>query len=192
MKSRDYISLGIYTVLFLVVTMMVIFASAMSVFAYPFGIALAAIPGAIIYFLMRLKVPKKGSVLLSGLVIGAIEFLIGAGWPVALGICVGAILAEIITSAGDYKKFWQTSIGYGLFMTSFAIGTYGPIVYMKEFIEKQKTSNSLNQEFMNSLEKFLDPKLLVLIVGVTFLLSVIGCFFAKKVLNKKLKKAGII
>lgn len=77
-------------------------------------------------------------------------------------------------------------------MTSFAIGTYGPIVYMKEFIEKQKTSNSLNQEFMNSLEKFLDPKLLVLIVGVTFLLSVIGCFFAKKVLNKKLKKAGII
>lgn len=192
MKSRDYISLGIYTVLFLVITMAVIFASAMSVFAYPFGIAIAAIPGAIIYILMRLKVQKKGSVLLSGLVIGAIEFLIGAGWPVALSICIGAIIAEIITSAGDYKKFLQTSIGYGLFMTCFAIGTYGPIVYMKEFIEKQTSSNSLNQDFMMSLEKFLNPKLLVVIVVVTFLLSIIGCFFAKKVLNKKLKKAGII
>ena len=43
--------------------------------------------------LMRAKVPKAGSVLLSGVVIGLIEFLIGAGWAVAVGFIAGAVIA---------------------------------------------------------------------------------------------------
>ena len=46
--------------------------------------------------LMRAKVPKAGSVLLSGVVIGLIEFLIGAGWAVAVGFIAGAVIAELL------------------------------------------------------------------------------------------------
>ena len=80
MKAKDYITLGIFTVLFFAVVMVCIFASAATVVTFAFGSAIAAIPGGIIYMLMRAKVPKAGSVLLSGVVIGLIEFLIGAGW----------------------------------------------------------------------------------------------------------------
>ena len=61
MKAKDYITLGIFTVLFFAVVMVCIFASAATVVTFAFGSAIAAIPGGIIYMLMRAKVPKAGS-----------------------------------------------------------------------------------------------------------------------------------
>ena len=55
--------------------------------------------------LMRAKVPKAWSILLSGVVIGLIEFLIGAGWAVAVGFIAGAIIAELLARIGHYKSF---------------------------------------------------------------------------------------
>ena len=63
MKAKDFITLGIFTVLFFAVVMVCIFASAATVVTFAFGSAIAAIPGGIIYMLMRAKVPKAGSVL---------------------------------------------------------------------------------------------------------------------------------
>ena len=73
MRAKDFITLGIFTVLFFAVVMVCIFASAATVVTFAFGSAIAAIPGGIIYMLMRAKVPKAGSVLLSGVVIGLIR-----------------------------------------------------------------------------------------------------------------------
>lgn len=106
MKAKDFITLGIFTVLFFAVVMVCIFASAATVVTFAFGSAIAAIPGGIIYMLMRAKVPKAGSVLLSGVVIGLIEFLIGAGWAVAVGFIAGAVIAELLARIGHYKSFW--------------------------------------------------------------------------------------
>ena len=105
MKAKDFITLGIFTVLFFAVVMVCIFASAATVVTFAFGSAIAAIPGGIIYMLMRAKVPKAGSVLLSGVVIGLIEFLIGAGWAVAVGFIAGAVIAELLARIGHYKSF---------------------------------------------------------------------------------------
>ena len=49
MKAKDYITLGIFTVLFFAVVMVCIFASAATVVTFAFGSAIAAIPGGIIY-----------------------------------------------------------------------------------------------------------------------------------------------
>lgn len=130
MKAKDYITLGIFTVLFFAVVMVCIFASAATVVTFAFGSAIAAIPGGIIYMLMRAKVPKAGSVLLSGVVIGLIEFLIGAGWAVAVGFIAGAVIAELLARIGHYKSFWLNTIGYSVYMMFFALGTYLPMVIM--------------------------------------------------------------
>ena len=104
MKAKDFITLGIFTVLFFAVVMICIFASAATVVTFAFGSAIAALPGGIIYMLMRAKVPKAGSILLSGIVIGLIEFLIGAGWAVAVGFILGAIIlcSWYLSSHGHY------------------------------------------------------------------------------------------
>ena len=49
MRAKDFITLGIFTVLFFAVVMVCIFASAATVVTFAFGSAIAAIPGGIIY-----------------------------------------------------------------------------------------------------------------------------------------------
>ena len=112
MKAKDFITLGIFTVLFFAVVMVCIFASAATVVTFAFGSAIAAIPGGIIYMLMRAKVPKAGSVLLSGVVIGLIEFLIGAGWAVAVGFIAGAVIAELLARGEGWEYLSPAVYGY--------------------------------------------------------------------------------
>ena len=154
MKAKDFITLGIFTVLFFAVVMVCIFASAATVVTFAFGCAIAALPGGIIYMLMRAKVPKAWSVLLSGVVIGLIEFLIGAGWAVAVGFIAGAIIAEILSRIGQYKNFWLNTIGYSIYMTFFALGTYLPMVIMSGYVDDMSTSNGVSAEYLTELHRF--------------------------------------
>lgn len=192
MKSKDFITLGIFTVLFFVVIMVCVFASAATLVTYAFGSAIAAIPGGIIYMLMRAKVPKPGSVFLSGFIIGLIQFLAGAGWPVALGFVVGAVLAELLSKAGGYKNFWFNTIGYSIYMCCFALGTYLPMVFMANYVEDMSTSNGVDAAFIKGLHDFMNGPLIIAIVAVTFVAGIIGALIAKAVFKKHFERAGII
>lgn len=105
MKAKDFITLGIFTVLFFAVVMVCIFASAATVVTFAFGSAIAALPGGIIYMLMRAKVPKAWSILLSGVVIGLIEFLIGAGWRWPLDLLLERLSLNYLHELATTKVF---------------------------------------------------------------------------------------
>lgn len=192
MKAKDYITLGIFTVLFFAVVMVCIFASAATVVTFAFGSAIAAIPGGIIYMLMRAKVPKAGSVLLSGVVIGLIEFLIGAGWAVAVGFIAGAVIAELLARIGHYKSFWLNTIGYSVYMMFFALGTYLPMVIMTGYVDDMSTSNGVSAEYLTELHSFMNGTMVVIIAVVTFVAGIVGALIAKGVFKKHFQKAGIV
>lgn len=192
MKAKDFITLGIFTVLFFVVVMICIFASAVTVVTFVFGAAIAAIPGGVIYMLMRAKVAKSGSILLSGVVIGLIEFLIGAGWAVAVGFIVGAIVAEILARLGQYKSFWLNAIGYSVYMCCFALGTYLPMVIMAGYVDDMSTSNGVDAAYLADLHNLMNGKMVVIIVIATFIAGMIGALIAKALFKKHFQKAGIV
>lgn len=192
MKAKDFITLGIFTVLFFVVVMVCIFASAATVVTFAFGAAIAALPGGIIYMLMRAKVPKAGSILLSGVVIGLIEFLIGAGWAVAVGFIAGAVIAELLARIGQYKNFWLNTIGYSLYMSCFALGTYLPMVIMTSYVDDMSTSNGVDAAYLTDLHNLMNSKMVVIIVLVTFVAGIIGALIAKGLFKKHFQKAGIM
>lgn len=192
MKAKDFITLGIFTVLFFVVVMVCIFASAATVVTYVFGAAIAAIPGGVIYMLMRAKVPKAGSILLSGVVIGLIEFLIGAGWVIPVGFIVGALIAELLAKAGQYKSFWLNTIGYSIYMSCFAIATYLPMVVMADYIDDMSTSNGVDAAYLTDLHNLMSGRMVVVIVLVTFIAGIVGALIAKGLFKKHFQKAGIV
>lgn len=183
---------SIFTVLFFAVVMVCIFASAATVVTFAFGSAIAAIPGGIIYMLMRAKVPKAGSVLLSGVVIGLIEFLIGAGWAVAVGFIAGAVIAELLARIGHYKSFWLNTIGYSVYMMFFALGTYLPMVIMTGYVDDMSTSNGVSAEYLTELHSFMNGTMVVIIAVVTFVAGIVGALIAKGVFKKHFQKAGIV
>lgn len=191
LKAKDFITLGIFTVLFFVVVMLCIFASAVTVVSYAFGPAIAAIPGGLIYMFMRVKVQKAGGIFLNGLVIGIVEFLIGAGWPVALGFIIGGLIAELISRAGAYENYMLNAVGYGCFMVCFAVGTYLPMMMMTSYIDSMTSSNGVDAEFMSSLYAFISGPMVFLIAVVTFLCGMLGAFIGKLALKKHFTRAGI-
>ena len=169
MKAKDYITLGIFTVLFFAVVMVCIFASAATVVTFAFG-----------------------SVLLSGVVIGLIEFLIGAGWAVAVGFIAGAVIAELLARIGHYKSFWLNTIGYSVYMMFFALGTYLPMVIMTGYVDDMSTSNGVSAEYLTELHSFMNGTMVVIIAVVTFVAGIVGALIAKGVFKKHFQKAGIV
>ena len=142
--------------------------------------------------LMRAKVPKAGSVLLSGVVIGLIEFLIGAGWAVAVGFIAGAVIAELLARIGHYKSFWLNTIGYSVYMMFFALGTYLPMVIMTGYVDDMSTSNGVSAEYLTELHSFMNGTMVVIIAVVTFVAGIVGALIAKGGFKKHFQKAGIV
>ena len=82
LSSRDLIALGVFSLLFMVVSMLVVGITSMSVVAYCGCCAIAAIPAGIVWVYMHARVPRAGTSLIMALVFAVIVFVIGSGWPV--------------------------------------------------------------------------------------------------------------
>ncbi|MGL6199388.1 MAG: MptD family putative ECF transporter S component [Lachnospiraceae bacterium] len=192
MKAKDFITLGIFTVLFFIVYMVCVFASAVTVVTYAFCSAIAAIPCGIIYMFMRVKITKTWSILLSGIVIGLLQFLCGAGWVVALSFILGALIAELISRTGQYKNFWKNAAGYALYMCAASVGTFLPMIMMIDYIDSMTASNGVEAAYMERVYNLVSGPMMIVIAIVTFIAGVLGALLAKALLKKHFQKAGII
>lgn len=81
LSSRDLIALGVFSLLFMVVSMLVVGITSMSVVAYCGCCAIAAIPAGIVWVYMHARVPRAGTSLIMALVFAVIVFVVGSGWP---------------------------------------------------------------------------------------------------------------
>ncbi len=127
LSSRDLIALGVFSLLFMVVSMLVVGITSMSVVAYCGCCAIAAIPAGIVWVYMHARV-RAGTSLIMALVFAVIVFVIGSGWPVALGLAVGGAVSELARKALGYGRFAGVAVGYALFETCWAAGLFVPHV----------------------------------------------------------------
>ena len=112
LSSRDLIALGVFSLLFMVVSMLVVGITSMSVVAYCGCCAIAAIPAGIVWVYMHARVPRAGTSLIMALVFAVVIFVIGSGWPVALGLAVGGAVSELARKALGYGRFAGVAVGY--------------------------------------------------------------------------------
>ena len=115
LRAKDLITIAIFTVVFVIVTFACVMALSMTIFGYPFLASASGLVCGVIWLYMRLKVPKRFTILLQSVICALLFFCIGAGWFIASGIIAGGVLAEIITSAGKYKNFKLIAIGYAVY-----------------------------------------------------------------------------
>ena len=127
LSSRDLIALGVFSLLFMVVSMLVVGITSMSVVAYCGCCAIAAIPAGIVWVYMHARVPRAGTSLIMALVFAVIVFVVGSGWPVALGLAVGGGVSELVRKALGYGRFAGVAVGYALFETCWAAGLFVPM-----------------------------------------------------------------
>lgn len=103
LNVRDFVTIAILTVVELAVYFVIGMPLGSTPLSWIFCLGIQALPLGIVFMLMYTKVNKKGTVLISGLLLAAL--LLMNLWMVSLCVAAAAIIGEIIWEKCDRKKF---------------------------------------------------------------------------------------
>lgn len=191
LTSRDLIALGAFSLLFMIVSMLVVGITSISVFAYCGCCAIAAIPAGIIWIYMHVRIPRAGTSLVMAAVFAIVVFAVGSGWPVALGLLIGGSVSELVRGAVGRRRFSGIAVGYALFETCWAAGIFVPMFADQDYYRALMGSNNIDPSYMESMLSLVTPQTFAAIAAVTIVGALIGAFLGRAVFKKHFERAGI-
>ncbi len=186
--GRDFINIGIYTAMFIVVFFIVGLLTAIPVI-YPALFLIWPVICGIPMMLYYTKIEKFGMITITGVISGIFFFLMGYGPIGLMGWALGGLFADLVLKAGGYKKFKTTAISYGVFCLGimgcpanlwFAGDEYWANIY-----------SSMGSEYASSLQVFMPEWMLLAGLIMLFVGGIIGAILGHKMLKKHFEKAGI-
>jgi len=190
-SSRGAIAAGLFIALYLV-TYVIIGAICMPVavlfLLMPELLAFFAAP---VYHTMLTKAPGWISIFLAA-VIPSLVLVATGHIPIAPLVSVPAgLIAVLLSKKGQYKSFKWNTISHMIFSLN-VFGGFLPIWFMREYFFQRTLKGGMSQAFVDTV-RLLTPwwGLLVMMIA-TALCSLLGSLFTKKVLHKRLEKAGIV
>lgn len=125
LNGRDFITIGIFNAIGIVIYMAVAFAMATTVIGGFVASGVSFMIAATVYILMAVKVKKKGVFTISGTLLGLIA-LSGGHLPHAVFAVIGGIICDLII--GNYESKGRMIIGYGTFALADFLGTVIPVI----------------------------------------------------------------
>ena len=176
-SSRGAIAAGLFIALYLVIFVII------GVICMPIAVLFLLMPellaffAAPVYHTMLTKAPGWISIFLA-----AIAPLVSV--PAGL-------IAVLLSKKGQYKSFKWNTISHMVFSLN-VFGGFLPIWFMREYFFQRTLKGGMSQAFVDTV-RLLTPwwGLLVMMIA-TALFSLLGSLFTKKVLHKRLEKAGIV
>ena len=190
-SSRGAIAAGLFIALYLVIFVII------GVICMPIAILFLLMPellaffAAPVYHTMLTKAPGWISIFLAA-VIPSLILLATGHIPIAPLVSVPAgLIAVLLSKKGQYKSFKWNTISHMVFSLN-VFGGFLPIWFMREYFFQRTLKGGMSQAFVDTV-RLLTPwwGLLVMMIA-TALCSLLGSLFTKKVLHKRLEKAGIV
>jgi energy-coupling factor transport system substrate-specific component len=190
--SRDLISIAIFSVIIQVVLFVVAAIFGMIIPLYPFATAIDGLICGIVYMYLRAKTPKHWAILLQAAVNALLLFLFGTMWTMPAGIFVGGLIAEFVSRPKENRSFFFNMIGYCFVMLGFAVGSYAPIVFAKEWYAEYITGAGMPTDYAGEVFSLLNGPLFYGALALTVTGSIAGAFIGRAMLKKHFEKAGIV
>ena len=190
-SSRGAIAAGLFIALYLVIFVII------GVICMPIAVLFLLMPellaffAAPVYHTMLTKAPGWISIFLAA-VIPSLVLLATGHIPIAPLVSVPAgLIAVLLSKKGQYKSFKWNTISHMVFSLN-VFGGFLPIWFMREYFFQRTLKGGMSQAFVDTV-RLLTPwwGLLVMMIA-TALFSLLGSLFTKKVLHKRLEKAGIV
>jgi energy-coupling factor transport system substrate-specific component len=136
LNAKDLITLGIFTVVFTLIVMVVAMTLGMIPVVFPFIVPIGMVPCGIVWAYLRAKVPKRFCILIQCTVLALFLLITGMGWYGVLGVFTGGIAAELIAGLGKYKSFKLTILSYAAFGLCFELGGFLVILLAGDYYYK--------------------------------------------------------
>ena len=189
--SRDLITLGVYSVLYVVVMFIAGMPFAFSpvlTYALPVSAAFFCAP---VYLLLVAKVPRRGAVAILGAVVGLVLFVTGMFWLWAVAALVLGVAAGEIAALGRFRS-------PGLNTVSYVVLALAPLAsYVMVWINQQSyraylVGKGTDDSYMNTMIAAANQWLLVAIVVGTLLAAWLGTLLGRRMLARHFTRAGIV
>ncbi|MDR1206345.1 MAG: MptD family putative ECF transporter S component [Peptococcaceae bacterium] len=192
LKAKDLITIAIFTVVFSLILFVISMTIGMIPVAYPFLMAAASVPGGIVWAYMRVKVPKRFTILIQCVVMALLFLILGVGWFGAVGLLAGGVLAEFITSAGGYRRFSMNTVGYAVVAFCIHCGMFLIMLLARDYYYDYCVSNGMTVEWTEIILNFMSWPVMLLTGVLAIVGAVIGMLLGRAFLKKHFVKAGII
>lgn len=191
LQGRDFIFVGIFTALFLAVTILISGFAVLPILQVLVS-PICALLYAPIYLLYLAKVGKPYSIIILGVICSAFVGLLVYGNVYCFFInIVFFIVAELIAKAGNYKSFKLNAISYFV-VAYWTMGESGSFWFFKDYAAEISLNGGYTQEWVDGVAKLSTPTTFIAVmigIGVAAVLSIV---FANQMFKKHFKKAGII
>ena len=189
LQSKDLIVAGAFAAMYLVLLMVgvsVLGVIPLLYLAAPFFISIILGP---VYMLYVAKIPKRGAILILGILVGLLTSM-GGVWQAAVWAIVLALIAEVIVAGGQYKSKRSYLISYIIFACS-NMGPFWMLVFAKQsFLDS--CAIYYGAEYAASLDALTPIWIVFVLIGIALIGGTIGGLFGRKLVNKHFKKAGVI
>ncbi len=190
--TKDYISMGIFSLIYTVIAFVIGGIAQMTPVTFPFMPMIVALFTGTVFMLYVYKIPKRGSLTILGIIAAIILFLTGMFWTMSLFFVIFGIIADLICALGKFHSFKKNLFAYCVFSLS-PIGAYVPMVIMpKQFAEFMSKKGNVDafSDVINTIST--SYWVVPLIMVGTLICALIGGLIGKKLLAKHFKKAGIV
>lgn len=190
LQAKDFITVGVFTAIMLVVSMLVSMLGFIPVFIPLLSVFVPLISG-IPFMLFATKSQKFGMVTLMGVLIGLIMGGMGHGVFTLIAGPVCGLVADLIMKSGDYKSVKKDILASGVFFLTI-IGNYVPIILAREAYYEQLVETGYGTEYADALMKLVPDWSLIPLAIVTFVFGILGGKLGKAMMKKHFERAGIV
>ncbi len=189
LKTKDLVTIGIFSVIYFVLFMLVGSAGIIPILYLLFPIPLAIISGVVVMLFMA-KAPKKGALFIFGMITPLIMFAMGYPYILPLLALIFMLIAQFIASRGEYKSLKYNTLAYAVF-SCWPISSIMQVLLVWESYSKLHTE-SMGVEWLSAVKGLITYQNLFFVLLGTFVAGLIGAYIGRKMLKKHFERAGIV
>lgn len=189
--SRDLITLGVYSVLYVVVMLVAGTPFAFSpvlTYALPVSAAFFCAP---VYLLLVAKVPRRGAVAVLGAVVGLVLFVTGMFWLWAVAALALGVVAGEVAALRRFRSPGLNTVSYMVFALA-PLASYVMVWVNQESYRAYLVGKGTDVAYMDSMFAAASQWLLVAITVGTLLAAWLGTLLGRRMLARHLTRAGIV
>lgn len=187
---KDYVTIGIFSLLFIVFSMLVSRIQIIPILCLAVPPAMALVMGPI-YLLYIARTQKPLCITIMGIIVSFVIGFLAFGSVISFLVSLVIFIAgELIAKSGGYKNFMRNLISY--VVASFWIFSgVGINWFGQDFMMQRALSYNLETEFMESVFAVATPTSFIVIFVLNIICAIISGLIAKSMLKKHFTRAGI-
>ena len=129
LETRDFISVGIFSLIYAVVAFVIGGVAQMTPVTFPFMPMIVALFTGTVFMLYVAKIPKKGALSILGVIAAILLFVTGMFWMMSVFFLAFGVIADFICASADFRSFKKNLLAYCV-MALAPMGAYIPMVVM--------------------------------------------------------------